>query len=360
MSTKFQKRVRTRMAKTGESYQAAYQALETPQAPMMSIIEFVENELEMRLWPVQKVILKTFYGLPLDDVTEFPVNRFSIDPLKLFQEMETEYSYLKRLHADGRSNIEAYFGETTEFSKLFLVLGRRSGKGLLVSCILAYETYRLTQMEDPHKRYGLSPNNRISVKHLTPSSEMASYIGEEYQRIFSQPVFADYCCHPSAQQGCRFWTKKERESSDSKGSVHLDSLSATFKGLRGSGAFAVGFDEFARFPHPEETWNAVTPSLAGYHPKNEHGYPDVDSRLESKLVVVSTPSGEGDFFHESFLRLRKDPVFGALTLQIPTWEINPTIPFSVFHEASAMNYYSFCREYGAKFIEKRALRKLSG
>lgn len=94
---------------------------------VVDIITFTESEwgLGMRLHPVQRIILKASYGLPLDDD---PANRFVVTDWKRENPREfTEAEYLRMLYQEGRCNIaEVIPGQ--ERRHLILSIGRRSGK----------------------------------------------------------------------------------------------------------------------------------------------------------------------------------------------------------------------------------------
>ena len=94
------------------------------------IIEFIESPwgLNMRLFPVQRIILKAHYGLPLDDKKIFKVTDWRRREFNDF----TEASYLKYLFENGRCNIkEVEPGH--ERRELVLSIGRRSGKTFLAA-----------------------------------------------------------------------------------------------------------------------------------------------------------------------------------------------------------------------------------
>lgn len=89
------------------------------------IIEFVEAPwgLKMKLFPVQRVILKAHYGLELDDTKTFEIS----DWRRQNVEHHTEKSYLKKLFDEGRCNIgEVIPGKQRR--EMILSIGRRSGK----------------------------------------------------------------------------------------------------------------------------------------------------------------------------------------------------------------------------------------
>ena len=69
----------------------------------VDIIEFVESPwgLKMKLFPVQRVILKAHYGLELSDVPSFEISDWRRENV----EVHSEKSYLKKLYDEGRCNI---------------------------------------------------------------------------------------------------------------------------------------------------------------------------------------------------------------------------------------------------------------
>lgn len=93
------------------------------------IITFIESPwgLNIRLFPVQRVILKAHYGLELDDTVKDVIvtNWRKEDPQAL-----TEAEYLKHLFDDKRCNIEKV-KPGRQRRELVLSIGRRSGKCVL-------------------------------------------------------------------------------------------------------------------------------------------------------------------------------------------------------------------------------------
>jgi len=94
---------------------------------VVDIITFTEAAwgLQMSLFPIQRIILKAHYGIPLDDD---PAKTFTITDFRRENELRfTEAGYLRYLYDQGRSNIrEVVPGE--ERRNMILSIGRRSGK----------------------------------------------------------------------------------------------------------------------------------------------------------------------------------------------------------------------------------------
>ena len=78
-----------------------------------------------RLRPVQKLILKCFYDLPLDNKEKAIIVRDHLNEVERFHFTETEYLHF--LYNEGRTNIKE---PTPGRNELVLVCGRRSGKTL--------------------------------------------------------------------------------------------------------------------------------------------------------------------------------------------------------------------------------------
>ena len=118
---------------------------------IVDIVTFIEAPwgLAIKLMPVQKFIVKTLYGLPLDNVN----NTIEVPDMTNERILYTftEQSFLKWLHAEGRCNTDVTEGKI--FQELVLAAGRRSGKSTMASCISNYEFYKLVKRGDPSKFY---------------------------------------------------------------------------------------------------------------------------------------------------------------------------------------------------------------
>ena len=102
----------------------------------LNIIKFADQELHFKLFPVQRVLLKMLYGLPLDNESEFVVHCNGWGQPASFL---TEEDYAKLLFEQGRTNYKE--GNTGPFQELVLPAGRRGGKTQLSAIILDYEIY---------------------------------------------------------------------------------------------------------------------------------------------------------------------------------------------------------------------------
>jgi len=140
---------------------------------VVDVIEFVESSwgLSTPLFPVQRVILKATYGLPLDDTKTFKVSDWRRQHFVEY----TEKSYLEHLFQEGRSNIkEVVPGE--ERRELVLSVGRRSGKTLLAACVASYEIYKLILKGSPQKHYGLPKGDQIGIVSVATDKDQAGLL----------------------------------------------------------------------------------------------------------------------------------------------------------------------------------------
>jgi len=135
---------------------------DSEQTKVANIIEFVESDwgLGVRLYPVQRIILKAYYGVPLDDTTKnVPIPVGQMPWLKEDLAFMTEAEYLRYLHENGRCNL-AEITEDQELREMVLGVGRRSGKCILGdSLVLTDQGIRRIEDLAPCEGEGSSPLN---------------------------------------------------------------------------------------------------------------------------------------------------------------------------------------------------------
>jgi hypothetical protein len=271
----------------------------------MNILEFALR-LGLELSPVQTVVLKCLYGIPLDDRVVFPL----VNPQGMVA-FVSEQQYLKNLHLEGRSNIET----VTAPSRLaILSLGRRSGKSILSSLVAVFETYCKIRegVEGPrglkHVRvYGLNRDSQVAeakiiadyikrdavlMKHLKGLGNRDSWT---FQDAHQTPVVQTSECVARATDVCGF----------GHGTTMILSEMAYFR------------EDFIW----EETWG-----------------------LYDKTIAFSSPKW-GSAFHRLYRHKDTD-----LALSIPTWEMNPSVPLDVYHDALGKDLDTFRSELGAEFV----------
>ena len=324
------------------------------------IISFVEEPwgLRTRLFPVQKVILKAHYGLPLDDTVKFPVAKtWRMEDFYHF----TEKEYLEHLYEQGRCNIREV--DPKGRRRMVLSIGRRSGKTFLSACIAAYETYKLITKGHPQKYYGLPNSEVIQLVSVAVDKDQAKIL---YRNVYGHfrtcDFFASYVAN-ATQTFATLQTPRdiERFGPYSKNPKTQPSILVTFKsckaaGLRGPGNIMVILDEMAHFldkgqSSAKEVYEAITPSTSTFSPKDPNDNRIPIGPVEGRVVCISTPLGrQGQFYKLFDTGMRGAASF--LCVQAPTWEVNPSIPVDEYEGNYLTDPRVFWTEYGAEFTDR--------
>ena len=334
---------------------------------VVDIITFIESDwgLRIRLFPVQRVILKAHYGLALDDN---PANRFTITDWKRENPRQyTEAEYLRHLYDEGRCNIK----EVTpghERRNLVLPIGRRSGKTMISACVAAYETYKLINKGNPQRYYGVAPSNPIRLISVATGKDQAGLLYEEVSHHFAKCSFFRRYTANNTMSYARFQTPHDidefgsySENPQARASIKVLFAACNAKSLRGSGNVVIILDEVAHFlevggSSAEQVYEAVSPSNAAFTPKDEFGQPSYgdDTQSEGRILMISSPLGKQGLFYNKFQQgmAGGDAGGNLLCVQAPTWEVNPTVPAAVFKEAYAYDPRMFYQEFGAEFSDR--------
>jgi len=122
-----------------------------------------------------------------------------------------------------------------------------------------------------------------------------------------------------------------------RGEIWFKSADSGDSGLRGEGLDLVIFDEAAYCP--EDVWQqAIRPALAD---------------RKGSGIFISTPAGEGDWFHRAHEQNGKD---GWASWQLPSWS-NPHLdPDEVEAARAELPSIVFRQEFGAEFVTAAGTR----
>ena len=329
----------------------------------VDVIAFVEAPwgLNMRLFPVQRVILKAHYGLELDDTATFKISDWRREVFRDF----TEASYLRYLYEEGRSNIkEVTVGK--ERRELVLPIGRRSGKTFLAAIIAGYETYKLILKGNPQNYYGLPSSNNLQIVSVATSKDQAGLLYQEVSGHFRNCGFFGPYTANNTQSYARFQTPSDIErygryadDPTARATLRVSFASCIAKGLRGAGNIVVILDEVAHFTDEghssaEKVYNAVTPSTSTFSPKDPNDNRIPIGPVEGRIISISSPLGRQGQFYTLFQIGMAGGVAAEniLCIQAPTWEVNPTIPASEFEKHYSKDPTNFFTEYGASFTDR--------
>jgi hypothetical protein len=359
---------------------------------VVDIITFIEAPwgLRMALFPVQRVILKAYYGVALDNNPHgfpldvpIPTTHPAYDPALVdvkgfykyrvpvynwrreLKHIYTEEEYLAWLFSQGRCNI----GTVTvgqERRELVLSVGRRSGKTEMSSCIAAYETYRLLSKGDPQAYYGIPPSENIQLISFATDKDQAGILYQKVSGYFRGcAFFAPYTAN-NTQTYARFQTPQDikrygsyQDDPTSKATIKVTFRSSVAKGSRGAGNIVVILDEMAHFTDngqssADAVYSAVLPSTTTFAPKNPKDRREAIGPLESKIISISSPLGRQGVFYQLFMDGFKGGAIGdtRLCVQAPTWEVNPTIPADAFEGEYVKDPRTFFTEFGAEFSDR--------
>jgi len=364
------------------------------------IITFVESPwgLGLRLYPVQRVILKAHYGIALDDNPHnFPLDvpipkdhpaydeelvdvdgfyKFRIPITDWRRENEkffTEAGYLAWLFKQGRCNIEKVV-PGQQRREMVLSIGRRSGKTLITSCIVAYETYKLLLKPSAQEFYGVSPSNIIQLISVATDKDQAGLLYQEASGHFQKcKFFAAYAAN-ATQSFATFQTPHDidrygtyKDNNKARFSIKVTFKSCVAKGLRGGNNILVALDEAAHFGEKgqasaDEVYQAVEPSTRTFSPKTKRDKTRVvrDPKTgkpmpnEGRIIMISSPLGKQGLFYKSYRVGFGDNLAAQnmLCVRAPTWEVNPTVPGETFVGSYLKDPAVFATEFGAEFTDR--------
>lgn len=332
---------------------------------LANIIEFIEEPwglAPMKLFPVQRVILKAHYGIELDSNVTFQI---STDwKREKFYDFN-EKTYLEYLYNEGRSSIkEVIPGE--ERREMILSIGRRSGKTTISACVAAYETYKLISKGDPQAYYGLPSSNQIQLISVATDKEQAGILYNEVSGHFRSCAFFSPYTANNTMSYARFQTPRDvekygpySEDPTAKATIKVTFRSCIAKGLRGPGNIVVILDEVAHFTDAgqssaDEVYNAVVPSTSAYSPKDPDDRRVPTGPVEARVILISSPMGRQGLFYKLFqMGMGGGTVAkNMFCIQAPTWEVNPTIPASELEKHYLKDATVFFTEYGGEFTDR--------
>ena len=367
----------------------------TSDSDAVDIITFIEAPwgLGLKLFPVQRIILKAHYGMALDDnqlgipldtritrahpqwndswaehlddegyykwrivVTDF--RRENIEYM-------TEAGYLRFLYDEGRCNIrEVVPGQQRR--EMVLSVGRRSGKTLITSCVVAYETYRLLLKGNPQKVYGSSQSNVIQLISVATDRDQAGLLYREASGHFTKCDFFKPYAANATQSFATFQTPFDIErygsyadNQKARYSINVTFRSCVAKGLRGGANLLVALDEVAHFGEKgqasaDEVYQAVEPSTRTFSPKDPKNPTRPIGENEGRIILISSPLGKQGLFYKQY-RLgfgNNKAADNLICIQAPTWEVNPTVPAETFVASYLKDPNVFFTEFGAEFSDR--------
>jgi len=307
------------------------------------------------LLPAQKWILKAFYGLELDNtVKSIPIyDRFCEELLYSFTEIE----FRDYLYDEGRLNTKKLDGN---HQMLALICGRRGTKTSVTSFIAGYEMYKMLSHRHPQRFFGILPDDIISMTCLSTTEDNATIL---YDRVAgaleSSLFFRDHMQKEPNKTSLELKSNRDKEEfpeNPKKHTIEFIADACSAKGLRGPSNIFIALDEVAHFfkdvsgkassdKSDKAVYEAVKPSLAMFT------YPG--GQPAGKTILISSPAEKAGLLWDSHQR-SFDPQAGEdiLMVQLPSWEMNPTIPTKFLKSEYYSNPLGYDTEYGAQFSDR--------
>jgi hypothetical protein len=264
---------------------------------------------------------------------------------------EEELLYDSEFNQEVRKQVFNKLGN--KFNEMVMVLGRRSGKSLLVTIIALYEVYRLLCMGHPQKRYSLLDFDEITILNVAKNeSQSKTGIFSKLKPMVLSSPYLSANLGKALDLELRFLTEYDKKENQRRTNLGLPLSEGTIRclcgnsssaGLVGGTNFVVILDEVAAMAG-ETVDSGVDYAL----------YEDLSPTIatfgdDGKIVSLSNPKGPIGLLFDLYNNRMMDP--STLILQLPTWLTNPSISKEWLDQQKAKDPISFPMQYGAIFGE---------
>ena len=337
----------------------------------LNAVDFIESHrgLSVRLFPVQRLIIKCVFGVPMD-YKEKKVPLYDVFRERLLTTV-TESEALHIFHEEGRCNIGDWRDIPERgYNEACIIAGRRGGKSQLVSAMAAYKLYLLLNFRSPQEYFDLVPNSHIDFTFLAQDEEGSDRLYDKLREDVNRaPFFA-----PFFKAGTGTWmgfiTESDRGKRDVTPTVNVDSHPCTTRSVRSPSSLMLALDEFAHFRSEkgstsDEVYQAATPSTLNFHhaellngswisqEQMKHLDPPQYREFQDSLIVsISSPwTKVGKMYDLHRLALDKGKDSSIFTLRVSTAEMNPTVLPKILHEEHEKSPMTFRAEYGGQFLD---------
>lgn len=295
----------------------------------VSVIEFVESDkyLGRQLYPRQRTLLKIIFLEELDAYDKKVIKEWQ-DPdgeVKLVSRLEERMKFL-------RDNGYPHF------STIQLVGGRRSSKGFLTACCMAYKLYQLTQLESLHKHFNIPQGKEVEFSIVAASLDQA--VARQFADAFDaivdiKPLQKQKLIGKALAQSLSVNTPSDLRRTAAlraqgmriekdMASLIVQAHGTNSKTIRGAASMMFVFDEMAHLIGGEsrmsdiELWTAAIPSVRQF-------------RKDAMIFANSSPYTKTGKFYELYEQSNetdpKDDPKGKILypdqfmIQFPSWEL---------------------------------------
>lgn len=326
----------------------------------LNIIEFAESKegLNLTLYPMQRLILKLFYRLPLStDINENKIiirDEFNDVILHEFCERDClDFLYNKRY-----CNLSYYdiYIDKVPFRNAQLYIGRRGTKTMLTTIISAYTIYELLFYHDPHSLFHNKPLvSEIAITLVSNHTRGSSRQYRELTGAIAKSKFFRPYIGGDSKEG--FWLKTKAfielqnrgmTTSSQRGNIRISSSAANY-GIRGDSNIAGVLDEFCIYADSEvsEKDNPIDRAVYEALAPSTFEYVDNNGRRWGKMFILSSPNGkkgEGYRMYEESFTAKN-----SLMLNMPSPFVNTRLDPLELRAMSETNRASFEQEILAMF-----------
>lgn len=297
----------------------------------VGISEFVSSDkyLGKKLWPRQQTLIKTVFLEEMSAYDRKVIKEWGneLGEVKLCPKLESRIEYLK---ANGYPH----------FRTVQLVGGRRSGKGYMTACMIAYKVYLLTQLESVGKEFGIDEGKSIYFSIVADSLEQAKahqFTDAQNMVMDVKPLYEQRLLARAIAESVSIMTPydvRKAAALRARGmkvdkdmaSLIIKAFGTNARTIRGSASIMFIFDEMAHLiggesrMSDEELYKASVPSLMQF-------------KKDAMIIANSSPwTKQGKFFelYEQSLQLSEDsngepngpPAYpDHFMIQFPSWEM---------------------------------------
>ena len=319
---------------------------------VLNAIDFIESPqgLNVHLYPVQRVIVKAIFGVPMDYKEGMvPVyDPFCENLLYTF----TESEYLHYVFNKGRCNVDDWRDMPEDgFNEAAIFAGRRGGKSQVVSAIGGYALYKLLNIRSPQEYFGLVPGSPIDFTFMAQDDEGSNRLYDKLREDINRAPFFTPFLKTNTSSSMGFVTEADHDKRDATPTIHVASYPCTTNAVRGPSSIFLALDEFAHFRSAkgstsDEVYDAATPATMQF--KNPDGF------REAMILSISSPMKKiGKMYDLHKYAIERGISSGIFTLRCGTAEMNPRSDAKFLRQkyevpGAAMTWRA---EYGGQFLE---------
>jgi hypothetical protein len=260
--------------------------------------------------------------------------------------------------AEGR--IQGMFADPEE---LVAVIGQRGGKSAVSSMGISYLTHLNCKLHTPWKTYGLTPGQVVEFTMVaTTVGQSEKALWSNFKKMLENSYWFKQYKAVCDEFGHKHGVRETIAANETfikfkhKG-VELYNASNDNKALRGSTRFGFAIDELAFFDegvtaktrsNGSETYTSLNNSLMTLRQRAvDLAVQDKGSLVPNPMgFCISSPRAMNDTMMQLFRDRKSDPK--AVAMHLPTWKMNPTLPFKSPAMQKMLRQPNGWRDFGAQ------------